>query len=562
MAYRGGCKHVPMLSKADFRKMIRRKFLGEVNGSIPSSAQVCPEVTKESSASVIASAGAPYTGKDELIRTQTIIHCEACASEGGGHSEEAKERVRKLVEDSRIGSICNLDLWLCMHCGFMGCLNSSKQHVFGHFKKTGHAVWIQCHDSHVFCIPCLKYVYPRELSGSNRYEQLLDNIVYQWLLTLGRVRIWWRCLEKNEPPGDSKEIVRGVENFGNTCFFTSTCQALTHCKPFCDKITKTYTNDRPIEAELRNLINLYWSKGVSPKHINPRRFFTAVQQNALFGQYGDHTMEDANSLVVDILNGVDPQMANSTFGVRLGSMITCKGTDCIQAQRQSMNAELVTNQWPTRAAEAILDFTFGPAPSLRALPMETVLSLGIAEIANEQQTETKNNNNNNTSTGDIMQGGTRQERAVFQAMTIHVPKDEKPVALEALIKRYFAEEPIPDYKCGKCNKKGACFKTVRPRSLPPVLILQLKRFAPIAMGVQIKCHRKVEVPEMLDMKGFLPDDYKDEAKYKLSSMVQSLLNPPYLDHPLLSNIDPYLSPTTSLYSIQVNEIQFTRGGFM
>uniref|UniRef100_A0A7S2TMA3 ubiquitinyl hydrolase 1 n=1 Tax=Lotharella oceanica TaxID=641309 RepID=A0A7S2TMA3_9EUKA len=144
--------------------------------------------------------------------------------------------------------------------------------------------------------------------------------------------------------------------------------------------------------------------------------------------------------------------------------------------------------------------------------METVLSLGIAEIEPEKK-------KGGGTPGMEMQGGTREEKAVFRKMTIHVPKDEKPVALEGLIKRYFAEEAIPDYKCGKCNQKGACFKIVRPRSLPPVLIFQLKRFAPISMGVQIKCHRKVEAPEVLDMKPFLPSDYKDGAKYKLSSMV-------------------------------------------
>mmetsp|Transcript_20470 Transcript_20470/g.33023 ORF Transcript_20470/g.33023 Transcript_20470/m.33023 type:complete len:294 (+) Transcript_20470:22-903(+) len=259
-----GCRHVQAVSKQRFRELVRRKFLGEVNGAIPRSAQTAPEVTSKSPASVIANAGAPSTGKDELVRTQTILHCQACASQGDGFSDEAKKHVRDLVTASRFGAICNLEHWMCMECGFMACLSpyDKKQHLLAHYHKTKHPLWIQCHDSHVFCVTCQLYVYPRELSGSSRYERILDDVVYQWLLTLGRVRLWWRVMDESLPKqlkenagrgGDL--LVRGIENFGNTCFFTSTCQALNHCKAFRERLAKSDDDGRPIQRELARLLS-------------------------------------------------------------------------------------------------------------------------------------------------------------------------------------------------------------------------------------------------------------------------------------------------------------------
>ncbi|GAB5368309.1 hypothetical protein AAMO2058_001308400 [Amorphochlora amoebiformis] len=506
------CPHVHTLSKTQFRKMVRRKFLGEVNGSIPKSASIPPEVKENSPAHVIANAAAPFTGKDDLLRTQTILHCEACAGVGEGKAKEAKEYVADLAKKSKIGAICNLELWLCMHCGKMACLDSTKgkKHVFDHYKETGHSVWIQCHDSHIFCIPCQKFLYPRELSGSSAYERALDDIVYQWLLTLGRVRVWWRVLDKNGTggsEGDSK-IVRGIENFGNTCFFTSTCQALTHCPTLVSKISSLYDPDRPIQTELTKLMNVYWDSKWKNNYINPRPFFRAVQRNALFGQYGDHTMEDANSLIVDILNGLEPKMVNETFGVGLCSLITCR--QC-QGSRDAGKDALKTfdKNFPEKPTSLITSYAVGPPPKHTALPMETVLSLAICSDSDMTPT------NSETEVKENKKADGAEDR-VIRKMTIHMKDAQRPsVKLEELIQRYFVEESIPDYRCPTCKTKGGCHKQVKPKRLPPVLLLQLKRFAPIAMGVQIKCHRKVDIPKTLT----LDNPSGGKIRYTLSSMI-------------------------------------------
>jgi len=524
-----GCQHINSLSKAKFRALVRGKFLGEVNGRIPKDIQTPPKVTEDSPASILANAGAPKTGKDEVIRTQTILHCQVCAAEGDGKAETAKKYVNELIAQSRIGAVCNLDTWFCMDCGLMACLSPdkgdteakrpSRRHVLDHYAKTKHTLWIQCHDSHVFCIACQSYVYPRELSGNSRAERFLDDIVYQWLLTLGRVRIWWRILDRNQPilPKTTKKTApaRGIENFGNTCFFTSTCQALMHCSKL-QSVLSASPNPPPIQRELSNLWSIYWdtNNNSNTNHINPRRFFQTVRRNALFGNYGDHTMEDSNSLIMDVLTGLDQKLVDETFGIKLQSKITCQRCASNKAQVAQLLSKALGmggegQESATRPVDTIMQCIYSSESSARNLPAETVLSLGLVDPMDEFK----------RSQAQAQQSGVDR---LVSLMTIHAQADTDPaVKLEDLIRRYFTKEHISDYRCSTCQQKGGCYKEITSKTLPSILILQLKRFAPTLTGVQIKCHKKVIVPETLNLEPFrLPESEPKPAKaYKLSSMV-------------------------------------------
>eukprot|EP00472_Partenskyella_glossopodia_P008831 CAMPEP_0197524506 /NCGR_PEP_ID=MMETSP1318-20131121/9167_1 /TAXON_ID=552666 /ORGANISM="Partenskyella glossopodia, Strain RCC365" /LENGTH=233 /DNA_ID=CAMNT_0043077481 /DNA_START=133 /DNA_END=834 /DNA_ORIENTATION=- len=148
--------------------------------------------------------------------------------------------------------------------------------------------------------------------------------------------------------------------------------------------------------------------------------------------------------------------------------------------------------------------TFGSPPEPRALPIETVLSLGLGVEGGDMKNTT-----------DIKGLCSASERRVYSMMNVHKTYSDQGVSLVELISGYFAEESIPDYRCSTCNQKAYCKKVVLPKELPPVLILQLKRFAPISVGLQIKCHRKVDVPRILE----LMDTSSRKSIYSLSSMV-------------------------------------------
>lgn len=512
-AAKGLCPHVFNMKKTSFRRMIRKKFLGEdAGGYIPRRKQEAPKITKESTAADYANALAMHTGKDSLLRAQTILHCQECAREGKGRSEEAIRRVKEKAAQSRIGTVCNLDLWLCMTCGEMACLGPGRSdHVLAHAQTSNHPLWIQCHDSHVFCVACERYVYPRELAGTSAYDRALDGIVYQWLLNLGRVRLWWRVFDT---PCPTSSDVRGIKNFGNTCFFTSTCQALLHNKPLCTALRDSRGGGRPIQSELARLLATYTASSTRDHTLNPRHFFTAVQRNALFGQYSDNSMEDASSLLFDIFGGIDSKIVDELFGVRLASTITCATCDArrseliaaLGAVSKAAPGALATTLSNPRVLSLVVAYSVGAEPQPRNLPLETMLTLSLS--GDKSSKDAKSPPKPSTTAG--------RKRKLVDLMSIHSRGVGDPaLALRKLVENYFSVEAIPDYKCGSCGQRGGCCKRVYARSLPPVLVLQIKRFAPISTGVQIKCHRRVDVPMKLQLRGISPG----EPTYRFSSMV-------------------------------------------
>ena len=101
---------------------------------------------------------------------------------------------------------------------------------------------------------------------------------------------------------------------------------------------------KPIQAALYDLINAYTSDPpdwtdrrvlaframdkktctADVRALDPRPFFTAVQQNAMFGQYDDSTMEDAGALLMDIMGGLDDTLARELFTIRSEETISCR----------------------------------------------------------------------------------------------------------------------------------------------------------------------------------------------------------------------------------------------
>ena len=148
---------------------------------------------------------------------------------------------------------CGTDerVWACLECASLHCLDLRKHaipHLFAHLQEqqataprsalerflgsnteTQHkcTLMLNCQDVHIFCMSCQSYVYPRELSFDNAAEDALNPVAEGWLQVLGLTRLWWNDL----PNTTGKSGSRGLKNFGNTCFFTSTVQALVHNRP-------------------------------------------------------------------------------------------------------------------------------------------------------------------------------------------------------------------------------------------------------------------------------------------------------------------------------------------
>ena len=213
------CPHLAGITKDTVRALLRAKFLGE-GGAARTPLRTPEELDASSCGGTPAEwalALACWTGKDGPARNVNFLHCEACAEDCDG-SETGVAMMKDMAAKTSLGATCNLDVWVCLHCAAMLC---GEVHAASHSTGPcpGH-LFVSAHDAHVMCFSCAVYVYPRELMGGAALSQKaalsVDNIAYQWLLILGRLRHWWRIFTPagEEEPG--RPFRRGLRNYGNT----------------------------------------------------------------------------------------------------------------------------------------------------------------------------------------------------------------------------------------------------------------------------------------------------------------------------------------------------------
>eukprot|EP01052_Picozoa_sp_SAG31_P019733 SAG31_NODE_1452_length_8286_cov_6.329547_3_plen_310_part_00 len=103
-------------------------------------------------------------------------------------------------------------------------------------------------------------------------------------------------------------------------------------------------------------------------------------------------------------------------------------------------------------------------------PPETMISLGVDDGVHT----------GDSSAGSAVAANSREQN--YKAMTLgglaEQVSDE--IGVETLLRRYFREEPTPDYQCEQCGKRGHARKVTQMIGPPPpALCLHLKRFATI-----------------------------------------------------------------------------------
>ena len=518
------CPHIATINKQGFRQLIRHRFCsrdvvrGEAGAEVSTvselaRASACTHSNNHTPSTDASKSSAPRGVDSNNPELSMFLHCEACAKVDGGKNEDIMRRVVARVAQSKIGGLCNSNLWLCMHCGIV----LDQDHSINHARSSPSChLFIQCHDSHVFCTTCGFYQYPRELGGDPSSCAYLDPIVYQWLLVYGRMRLWWRSLDddgaeesvgsargplsymRNRLFGDSQntssafgnstrsgepEFVNdsvGLKNFGNTCFFTSTCQALLGTPSFVQEILraeadiaskslssssfsrKSTASIYPVQRELCKLILTCYGWKFRSAH-SPRSFFSAVQKNALFGHYDDNTMEDARSLLLDISEALDPNLKRRLFNLKTEQRISCSACGAV-------------GKWVAEHSDPIITVNVTPLESPRNVPSTAAKKMSASE------------------------------KLIANPMSIHLlGMEDPPAELFRLVRNQFAAHNLEDYKCEKCSNTDTCTRVRRAKSLPSVLVVQIKRSYNGASfegsentSVSIKCHRRVIVPTSID----------------------------------------------------------------
>jgi len=394
------------------------------------------------------------------------------------------------------------NLWICLNCCRVLCIGEGEHALAHRSSRRGCDLLLSCEDSHILCCACEKYLYPREIAGTSDHERALTPAVEAWLQVLGRSRNWWREMDHTPAAG-----CHGLRNYGNTCFFTSTMQALLHSRPLGSALRHGPKKERggEIEREVLRLLRQYWDDAEEEATLDPRNLWEAVVAHAVFGEYSENTMEDANTLLMDVLDALDEATIHATFGVRVSSQTTCS----ICSRRRRSAGNLLSRffpQLPARAWESIAECFIG-AP-FTSVSTETVLSLPLVNEA--------------AAAGERMAGERRRldsrgNTLSEQALIGMVGAGEGEATLSELLGAYLAPEWITDFRCEHCKTLGKVLKRFSLRSTADAVVFNLKRFAATASGARIKVHRKVAIPMLLDLSALLGSS--SFGTYELCSMV-------------------------------------------
>jgi ubiquitin C-terminal hydrolase len=106
----------------------------------------------------------------------------------------------------------------------------------------------------------------------------------------------------------------------------------------------------------------------------------------------------------------------------------------------------------------------------------------------------------------------------FTFIQLEIPSvAEQSFVLSDLFSRYFQKETMKEWACDQCKKQEAD-KVVRFWSLPPVVVIVLKRFMTTPNGTIRKIHTNIDIPLHITFhKGSVLGDAQDHT-YELKSM--------------------------------------------
>lgn len=162
--------------------------------------------------------------------------------------------------------------------------------------------------------------------------------------------------------------------------------------------------------------------GLTPLEMQTRALWSAVAQHSLFGDYDPAAMEDANTLLTDMLCGIDDHLVADLCGIKLETTIRCS----ICCGRIDSTAAMLSRLFRAHPVAAALNVTLWRAVATAAIgelqprrdDPETILSLPINTVAPVTLAAEKMHPKQNIGDGASTPPGTVDTHRRYAAMTI------------------------------------------------------------------------------------------------------------------------------------------------
>ena len=234
----------------------------------------------------------------------------------------------------------------------------------------------------------------------------------------------------------------------------------------CDLIN-AYTSDPPDWTDQRVLAFRAMNKKtctVDVRALDPRPLFTAVQQNAMFGQYDDSTMEDAGALLMDIMGGLDDTLTRDLFTIRSEETIICRHCDPTGAGGKGGGDE--GGEGKGESGEGAGG---GGRETWRTSPPETTMTVVVGGEEEEEgaggdgKADGKEGEGGESGGGESGGGHASRLLALMHChklgwkpgMGSGAGSVLAPVSVNELVSQQFAPVELSDYLCEECGKVRA-----------------------------------------------------------------------------------------------------------
>ncbi|ORX47796.1 cysteine proteinase [Hesseltinella vesiculosa] len=353
-------------------------------------------------------------------------------------------------------------LHICLHCVYMGCWK--KDHMRQHLKAQNHTLAMDFDRLYLYCADCNDYVYDtewmEEVVRSERLKLAIGSRRFK-LRTYPKVKLPWNSNDADLLTCNSTVIhcqgIRGLCNFGNTCFMNVILQSF-----LLNPLLKAYflgNQHSPklcmvkycLCCEMDRLFVEVYDERQNDEPYGPRYFLHAMWMS--FKELAGYAQQDAHEFFIGALNSIHNSSQDH-------SLINCK---CIVHRtfagvlQSNVTCSKCGNTTTTN--DPMLDISLGLYPSNRRHSDSVTLP---------------------SFTSDVMTATTSDESTSSyiknKFYTPPISRRSKSQTLVDCLDRYTQPEKLGNqgYICNKCSTFQEATKRLSIKKLPPVLCFQLK----------------------------------------------------------------------------------------
>ncbi|GIL87907.1 hypothetical protein Vretimale_6301 [Volvox reticuliferus] len=322
-------------------------------------------------------------------------------------------------------------------------------------------------------------------------------------------------LEKALAEAPEDERYYGLENFGNTCYCNSVLQALYFCKPFRERILKYAaalppTTDENLLNCLAELFNQINSSKKKTGVVSPKKFVNRLRRdNELFR---GHMHQDAHEFLNYLLN-------------QSCELLEQEEKEASQQQQQQQQQQGVLGTGTGAAAAGAGSAAGGVAvsPPQAQGGVQQPITTWVHEIFQGKMV-------NETRCLHCETVTCREE--VFMDLSLEIDQN---TSLTSCLRNFSSMEMLDrddKFFCDHCCCLQEAKKRMLLRSVPPCLILHLKRFKYVeAQGRLRKLMYRVVFPMELKLANTTGDDpAAGDTLYNLTAVVVHVGSGPHHGH--------------------------------